>query len=77
MDAYQYLTLKESGKVWVQKVGPAIAAVSVRYDPITGAEQEPEAQYLRLADFEAERDRLAKKLDNINALIDDLKALEK
>lgn len=71
----RYIEKKAKGVVSVRKNAEILEIVSKQFDPETGVDIGERVNRVSISYLEAEKAILLRELDNINALIADLKAL--
>lgn len=76
MNVHKYRERKTKGKFTVKKEGKVIFAVIQTFDRHTGEELEPVIEHVNLKQIYAAKERTVETLADINALIEDIEALE-
>ena len=76
VDAKNYLDKKEKGLAEVVKAGGGYAVAFKKFDPDTGEALEPTIQAVSLDELNNQIKAFNKQIADIQALIDDIKALK-
>lgn len=70
-----YQEQKKTGNITIAKIGNSFAVSKRKWNPETGEEGDPEIISVNLQKLQEQKDILLKTIEEIDALIDDLKAL--